>query len=1086
MRIKNSRISNIFTIFLTVVFVLGQAVFLLPISSLAQTTGTTSIFAQFVGTIPSPARGDVLVQIRVNQSVSSVQLNIKKPSNDVVSVPMTLNRSGNYEYLFQTTNHENGVYYLSGRITLGSLSVNTMAPSELIVEVDNPVLTQVVPEVSLQAPSANEVLSGATNIVASVNISSAVLTFLVHNENNVLVAQIPGSTMSTAPNIYNGQWDTIAVPDGRYKISARVEFGTEYVDSIEVVVQVENQRTAISPELFIQSPPPNTILSGDFLVKIKTNFESTGIALEINPGQKRFVARPLESVSGDYYFTFNWDTVSFVNGPYTITAKVDDTVTVLQKSSIITIDNPTTTNTTVIEPVVPTTTTTEPIPVASTTVTTIPNTTPATTTTTIQYENEITPLISTTSIEIKAHFEDSLKTITTPVSLFVITSVPADNVSFIILETNKMIPARKVSELRWEFMERSINEIRDGEYTIKTIVKKDDRSFIFERTLAIDLLSDVQEEELPDEIKAPDIVEEEEPLEDVTINIITPETELGRGLIKLGINTTGEVEKVVLRQVFSTDNFVVQGEAVRVNDGYWEFDWDTTNLLNDHFSLDAVAVSKLNNKFISKIVEINIVEKNSAVDKSTEESISESKEIPIAGNISTTSNRDVNSSLDKKLAEDQIYLPAVVNKTVVNSVLKSLQDDSSGSLNDSIQTLSARCLRKGIVSPLRCEAYLANQVIPLFCKEAGITNSEECDKYTYQKFEESECQKAGLANNECRKFLINRFSSGIECRTDNAVECGQDVATKHVEELLIGQTRFADLKQSTQEMIGSSVKITELEAKLGVAKDIIPLVEQNSRMKIMAARDRIVYSVKEGLVQTPGVVMVFDADGDGLTDDLEKRLGTDPYEKDTDGDGYFDGDEIRNGYNPRGDGGFMKNELAPIDNVFLNGIGLEHPKTEGKMTETLAIDTISNLDISFEGSEKVTRGYSFTGKATPNSVVTLYVYSELPLVTTVKSDEFGNWEYELSESLTDGDHEIYVAINDNTGKVISKSSPFSFIIKEARAVSIDDFVPTAMTETPSEAESTLLLYMLIASVVSFIGILLFVIFYKINKKKQEV
>ncbi|MEA5389224.1 hypothetical protein VB773_20145 [Haloarculaceae archaeon H-GB2-1] len=41
-----------------------------------------------------------------------------------------------------------------------------------------------------------------------------------------------------------------------------------------------------------------------------------------------------------------------------------------------------------------------------------------------------------------------------------------------------------------------------------------------------------------------------------------------------------------------------------------------------------------------------------------------------------------------------------------------------------------------------------------------------------------------------------------------------------------------------------------------------------------------------------------DSDGDKLTDDRERAIGTDPTERDTDGDGYWDGDEWRSGHDP--------------------------------------------------------------------------------------------------------------------------------------------------------------------------------------------
>lgn len=44
--------------------------------------------------------------------------------------------------------------------------------------------------------------------------------------------------------------------------------------------------------------------------------------------------------------------------------------------------------------------------------------------------------------------------------------------------------------------------------------------------------------------------------------------------------------------------------------------------------------------------------------------------------------------------------------------------------------------------------------------------------------------------------------------------------------------------------------------------------------------------------------LFLDSDQDGLTDQEEKMLGTDPHNPDTDGDGYLDGKEVASGYNP--------------------------------------------------------------------------------------------------------------------------------------------------------------------------------------------
>ena len=45
-----------------------------------------------------------------------------------------------------------------------------------------------------------------------------------------------------------------------------------------------------------------------------------------------------------------------------------------------------------------------------------------------------------------------------------------------------------------------------------------------------------------------------------------------------------------------------------------------------------------------------------------------------------------------------------------------------------------------------------------------------------------------------------------------------------------------------------------------------------------------------------------DPDADGLTNAQERQYGTDAAQADTDGDTYKDGEEVRNGFNPKGTG----------------------------------------------------------------------------------------------------------------------------------------------------------------------------------------
>src|SRR5690606_38138748 len=76
--------------------------------------------------------------------------------------------------------------------------------------------------------------------------------------------------------------------------------------------------------------------------------------------------------------------------------------------------------------------------------------------------------------------------------------------------------------------------------------------------------------------------------------------------------------------------------------------------------------------------------------------------------------------------------------------------------------------------------------------------------------------------------------------------------------------------------------------------------------------------------------------------------------------------------------------------------------------------------------------------------VTVFVYSYLPVVFTTEANDDGTWSYQMDDALTDGEHQAFVTVTDDTGKIESKSSPLSFFIAGAQAVSEDDFFNPAL------------------------------------------
>lgn len=166
-----------------------------------------------------------------------------------------------------------------------------------------------------------------------------------------------------------------------------------------------------------------------------------------------------------------------------------------------------------------------------------------------------------------------------------------------------------------------------------------------------------------------------------------------------------------------------------------------------------------------------------------------------------------------------------------------------------------------------------------------------------------------------------------------------------------------------------------------------------------------------------------DSDHDGLNDVDEIRYGTNPKKADTDLDGFIDGDEVKNGFNP----------LKYSSGDQSDRIVFENPKISG---ETKKNYVVHNVALKDDGTGK--SKMHIQGKGLPNSFVTIYIYSD-PIVLTVKTDSEGNWAYELDKELEDGQHEVYVAITDNTGKITGKSEPIAFV-KTAQAVTV---IPTA-------------------------------------------
>ena len=392
--------------------------------------------------------------------------------------------------------------------------------------------------------------------------------------------------------------------------------------------------------------------------------------------------------------------------------------------------------------------------------------------------------------------------------------------------------------------------------------------------------------------------------------------------------------------------------------------------------------------------------------------------------------------------------------------------------------ISGECLAQNINEADKCQIYLDEKYLALECRQDGVTDKDECDKLMFNKYGHQECLNSGInKESECKNYIFNKYSSQVTCENLPAWECMNTLQQNYLGAITAKQSGYEKIKEQTTSQEGVSAKAKDLFLGLDKTALVSPFKDSETVLKIINTEVKIFLDKQNNLIQTSPVALMVDSDEDGLPDDLEKRLGTDSGKKDSDGDGYSDGEEIKNGYNPLGDGKLI-GVLSPVDEAIIKNKIFNQPKTEGQISEAFNIEKIIN-----NGSSTAQK-YLFNGQAEPNKVITLYIYSDLPIIATVQTDEFGNWQYELSQSLSEGEHEVYVAVNDNTGKILAKGSPLSFFIKEAKAVSVDDFLATAQVQSTKKSESSINYYLIISGIIIISGISMFVLFF-VRYRKQE-
>lgn len=309
---------------------------------------------------------------------------------------------------------------------------------------------------------------------------------------------------------------------------------------------------------------------------------------------------------------------------------------------------------------------------------------------------------------------------------------------------------------------------------------------------------------------------------------------------------------------------------------------------------------------------------------------------------------------------------------------------------------------------------------------------------------------------------ISRFQKDVEAELQRFAIALRSKDQKAIDE---AKTRLQKLKST----------IILSEAEVEDVDELVEKLDEYVQLALTKIEDTVARSEKLIAERTPEKADI-DSDKDGIADYDEVVLyKTNPFAADSDNDGFTDGAEILSGYDP-------------TDGSSQTLVAYESPQESGVIREDiLEVTSIATAGKNDEGDINLPPVAIISGKALPNSFVTLYIFST-PIVITLKTEADGSWNYRFDKELENGIHEVYVGVTDNSGKIVAKSKPFSFI-KEAQAYTPvteaqEIITPVASTENKSLL-STYMVYLVLSISVVAIGLVLILLGLHLDSRQRK-
>ena len=289
----------------------------------------------------------------------------------------------------------------------------------------------------------------------------------------------------------------------------------------------------------------------------------------------------------------------------------------------------------------------------------------------------------------------------------------------------------------------------------------------------------------------------------------------------------------------------------------------------------------------------------------------------------------------------------------------------------------------------------------------------------------------------------------------NATVQGQQIAAQVSQSVLQGAVSPQQVSPVLDSSLQGIARTVQAQSGVPVSAPTTPVQSRDVEGTIQTATQNI-QTNQNALAQRDGLDLYRDTDHDGISDYDEVHIyHTDPNNAYTAGGTLTDGERILLGLDP------LSTSSVPVP--------VENPQTAGVQAD--ALFEVTNIaivpkpapaaaaptpeEVAAQAGTKApapaittaatsSQTIRFSGRALPNSFVTLYVFST-PVVVTVKTDQNGLWTYTLDSSLPDGTHNLYVATVDDGGRILAKSPAIPFV-KTAEALDYQPLVIQTVTD----------------------------------------